>query len=238
MWRSLPRISASLAAASLLYIGGDREVRKVPTPFLTQFRPRMFDYSSRLAVCESVETATKIDEIRKVKYTTPETPSPFAPNGDDYEPVNEQMYIQDFNVSTSKHVLYSTLLDDSRIKRYEVYKHRHNEEIFCVIDFGESLVGWPDIVHGGISALLIDNSFGWLLFAYHKPMSVTANLNLNYRSPVRSNSTSILRVKIDHVDGRKLHMTGTLEEAGTGRMQVEAKSLFIIATKKTKQEGY
>lgn len=192
--------------------------------------------TNMFARCDAGETVSAAPST--TKFTAPTTPSPFAPNSEDYERVDEQMYINDFNVSLSNHVLYSCLLDDNRIKRYEVYKHKHHEEILCIVDFGEAVVGWPQIVHGGISALLIDNTFGWLLFAYHKPMSVTANLHLDYRSPVRSNSTSILRVKIDHAEGRKLHMTGSLTEAGTGRVQVEAKSLFIIAGKKTKQEGY
>lgn len=197
---------------------------------------RSFTLNSMVARCDGGASSPAAQS--KPKFTTPTTPSPYAPNSDDYERVNEQMYINDFNVSLSNHVLYSCLLDDNRIKRYEVYKHKHHEEILCIVDFGEEVVGWPEIVHGGISALLIDNTFGWLLFAYHKPMSVTANLHLDYRSPVRSNSSSILRVKIDHVEGRKLHMTGSLTEASSGRVQVEAKSLFIIAGKKTKQEGY
>lgn len=194
------------------------------------------------ASCEPAATAvaTKMDVATNTSRSgaSVQPVSPYVPNLEEYEAINEQTYIKDFNVSLTNHVLYSCLLDDRRIKRYEVYKHKHHEEIYCIVDFGEEVVGWPTIVHGGISALLIDNTFGWLLFAYNKPMSVTANLHLDYRHPVRSNSTSILRVKIDHTDGRKLHMTGSLTEAHTGRVQVEAKSLFIMATKKTKQEGY
>lgn len=225
--RGMGKWTTKVVAASTLMYQATPNIEKDHRPFA---------FSNVVARCDAGESSPATPS--KPNFTAPTTSSPYAPSSDDYERVNEQMYINDFNVSLSNHVLYSCLLDDNRIKRYEVYKHKHHEEILCIVDFGEAVVGWPEIVHGGISALLIDNTFGWLLFAYHKPMSVTANLHLDYRSPVRSNSTSILRVKIDHAEGRKLHMTGSLIEASSGRVQVEAKSLFIIAGKKTKQEGY
>lgn len=58
-------------------------------------------------------------------------------------------------------------------------------------------------------------------------MSYTANLSIDYRSPIYSNSTSILRVKTQKQEGKKLFVSGTIVEATTGRLQVEASSLFI-----------
>lgn len=86
---------------------------------------------------------------------------------------------------------------------------------------------WIFLLTVGISAFLLDNTFGWILFAYAKPLSYTANLSINYRSPIYSNSTSILRVRTEKQEGKKLFMSGTIVEAETGRLQVEASSLFI-----------
>jgi hypothetical protein len=53
------------------------------------------------------------------------------------------------------HVLYSSLLGESKVECYEIYKPKkvkddaQKEEIVAIIAFGDKLNGWPDIVHGG-----------------------------------------------------------------------------------------
>jgi acyl-coenzyme A thioesterase PaaI-like protein len=126
-----------------------------------------------------------------------------------------------------QHVLYSSLLGNKRIEEYHLYKHTNEEELYCILQFGDHINGWPEIVHGGVSALLLDNTFGYLLFLYHKGTAVTANLTINYKSPILANSTSILRVKIEKIDGRKMYLKGIIKNAETKQIQVEATSLFI-----------
>lgn len=48
-----------------------------------------------------------------------------------------------------------------------------------------------------------------------------------HRSPVRENSYCILRAGIDNIDGRKLRMKASLEDALTKKVQVESTTLFI-----------
>ena len=50
-----------------------------------------------------------------------------------------------------------------------------------MIKFGGSVNGYLGVVHGGITAAVFDNSFGWLLMACNLPVSFTANINVNYR---------------------------------------------------------
>ena len=64
---------------------------------------------------------------------------------------------------------------------YEIYKSRTSNELFCLIKFGGSVNGYLGVVHGGITAAVFDNSFGWLLMACNLPVSFTANINVNYR---------------------------------------------------------
>jgi len=107
-------------------------------------------------------------------------------------------------------------------------------------------------VFTGISALVIDNSYGMLFMSQNLPPAFTANLDINYRcehisnscdscqltyffesvrlcfrSPVKENSYCILRAKIHSVEGRKLRMNATLEDAVTNKVQVESTTLFI-----------
>ena len=59
---------------------------------------------------------------------------------------------------------------------------------------------------------------------------VTANLTVDYRSPLRTNTTFIVRVSDIELIGRKLRMKARVERAEDGKLIAEAKSLFIRAT--------
>lgn len=79
------------------------------------------------------------------------------------------------------HALHDTLAGHRKIEIYEVYKNQATKDIYCIVKFGDSIVGHRGVVHGGITALLLDNTFGWVMFAKGMPVGVTANLNVNYR---------------------------------------------------------
>jgi hypothetical protein len=139
-----------------------------------------------------------------------------------------------------------------QIEFYEIYQNNETRDLRCVIKFGSSLNGHPGIVHGGITALLFDNSFGWLFFARSIPVGVTANLSVNYRAPVSdspmkmtvllhlfsrlvissctfqvmASTYAILSAKVDRIEGRKLFFSATLD-SDSGVRLADATSLFI-----------
>lgn len=64
--------------------------------------------------------------------------------------------------------------------------------------------GFFNVLHGGIQATLIDEIASWIVFARMKTAGVTAELNVKYRKPVRTDSGEIwLRAGITDVT-RKL----------------------------------
>ena len=92
---------------------------------------------------------------------------------------------------------HDTLSGESKIEKYEIYQKKEGNEIACVIQIGDKLNGGhPGTVHGGIIGSAFDNSFGWLFLTLGVPPAFIANLNINFRAPVLSNSTSLLRAKI------------------------------------------
>jgi hypothetical protein len=76
---------------------------------------------------------------------------------------------------------HGTLRGDDMIEAYEIYAHRDTGDIICLVAFGNALNGHAGIVHGGITALAFDNSFGWVFLAKKLDPAFTANLNINYR---------------------------------------------------------
>ena len=77
--------------------------------------------------------------------------------------------------------VHDTLNGLGLIEDYRVYRKEDHDEISCIVRFGDRLNGHPGIVHGGIIATALDNTFGWLFTALKYPPSFTANLSLNFR---------------------------------------------------------
>lgn len=47
------------------------------------------------------------------------------------------------------------------------------------------------------------------------------------RSPIKENSYCVLRAEVQSVEGRKLRMKASIEDAATKKIQVESTTLFI-----------
>jgi len=146
---------------------------------------------------------------------------------DEYERIDDVLSKQEkFKGFLANHALHDTLAGKDKVEKYEIYKKKQGEEILAVVVFGKALNGHPKVVHGGITALVFDNSFGWLFLCLEKPLAVTANLSINYRSPLAANTTCVLKAKIDRIEGRKMFMSAILEDT-KGKLIAESTTLFL-----------
>lgn len=138
-------------------------------------------------------------------------------------------------MTTHKHffknnAMHDTLNGESLVEAYEVYLDKTTGEICCVIRVGNRLNGHNGVVHGGITALAFDNTFGWLLYSLKTEPAFTANLNVNYRKKISENSTLVIRARVTETQNRKLFMSAIMEDAKQN-VVAEATSLFIVAKK-------
>jgi uncharacterized protein (TIGR00369 family) len=90
---------------------------------------------------------------------------------------------------------------------------------------GAQYEGPPGLVHGGVSALLLDQLCGEAASAGGAP-GMTARLTLNYRRPTPLGDLSA-EAWIDRVEGYKTTVRGRLKDAD-GNPTVEAEGLFIL----------
>jgi acyl-coenzyme A thioesterase PaaI-like protein len=109
----------------------------------------------------------------------------------------------------------------------------------AVVQFGRGVDGHPGVVHGGILALVVDDVLG---FAYSVAdpsvdVAVTANLNMNYRSPVPSGSRVLVRAWLLERSDRKLVFSCRVVEEfdrdldgqqGVCQVYCDATSVYVI----------
>jgi 3'-phosphoadenosine 5'-phosphosulfate synthase len=113
-----------------------------------------------------------------------------------------------------------------------VWSERGGKSLVSISYLGANLCGHPGIVHGGLLATLLDEGLARCCFAaLPNKVGMTANLNINYRSPAPADAFVVLRAKTTKVDGRKAWVEGHIETlVGEGEkpvVLVEASALFI-----------
>jgi acyl-coenzyme A thioesterase PaaI-like protein len=113
-----------------------------------------------------------------------------------------------------------------------VWLEKSGKELVSISYLGDALNGHPGIVHGGLLATMLDEGLARCCFpALPNRIGVTANLNIDYRQPVKADTYIVLRATTVKVEGRKAWVEGRLETLPEGDEEpvvlVEAKALFI-----------
>lgn len=85
--------------------------------------------------------------------------------------------------------------------------------------------GAPGFAHGGFVALLLDEAFGMTILV-REFSAVTARLEVDYRLPVRIGQRVLAEARLDHADGRKLSLSGSVR-GEDGTVLAQATGLFI-----------
>jgi acyl-coenzyme A thioesterase PaaI-like protein len=96
---------------------------------------------------------------------------------------------------------------------------------------GAAYEGPPSYVHGGMSALLMDQVLGTAA-AVAGLWGMTAHLELDYRGPLPLGKRLVLRGRVAENDGRKSLIVGTIAlAAAPDQALVEARGLFVMPRK-------
>ncbi|XP_045064301.1 uncharacterized protein LOC121542346 [Coregonus clupeaformis] len=99
----------------------------------------------------------------------------------------------------------------------------------CVFQAGHLLEGPPGHVHGGAIATMIDTVTGTHATYLSGPV-MTANLNINYRSPIPLCSTVLLNCSLDKKEGLKTFVSCQVTNTDGSKLHTEATGLFLSIT--------
>lgn len=112
------------------------------------------------------------------------------------------------------------------------WTEKGGKSLVSISYLGANLCGHPGIVHGGFLATMLDEGLARCCFgALPNKIGMTANLNINYRSPAPAETFVVLRATTTKVEGRKAWVEGRIEtlvgEGETPRVLADATALFI-----------
>jgi acyl-coenzyme A thioesterase PaaI-like protein len=105
---------------------------------------------------------------------------------------------------------------------------REGDGVVGYATLGVAYEGPPSFVHGGMSALLMDQLLGSAAAAAGV-WGMTAHLALDYRGPLPLETRVVLRAGVAETSGRKSVITGTIALADApDRILVEARGVFVM----------
>ena len=104
--------------------------------------------------------------------------------------------------------------------------HWDGERVTGTATFGAPYVGPPDMVHGGIIALLFDDLLGSANVCEGLG-GFTGTLTVRYEAPTPLHAELELEARVQRTEGRKIITTGTITHGG--RLTARAEGVFIRA---------
>jgi len=85
--------------------------------------------------------------------------------------------------------------------------------------------GFPQLMHGGLIALVLDEAMGWAMYA-DGVFAVTARMETRFRRPVGLTAELTARSTITRRRGRRIELEATLADPA-GTLLVDASALFL-----------
>lgn len=113
-----------------------------------------------------------------------------------------------------------------------VFSEDGGKSLVSISYLGADVCGHPGVVHGGLLATMLDEGLARCCFAaLPHNIGMTANLNINYRSPAPADAYVVLKAVTTNVEGRKAWVEGRIEtladDGESPRVLAEATALFV-----------
>ena len=116
----------------------------------------------------------------------------------------------DYNLLVSK-PYHDSLMSDLEMSHDDRLKLNQNAKIHVTFNPNSKLQGHEGVLHGGLTATLLDNVAGCLAFlACDLTPAVTAYLNINYQKPMSVDQDYVAVIEVDKIDGRKVYIKGQI----------------------------
>jgi acyl-coenzyme A thioesterase PaaI-like protein len=128
----------------------------------------------------------------------------------------------------SAHLTHTSLSTPTTIPVPPIVFSSSGGRIWVFYKLGPALAGHHKVVHGGLSATLLDEVMAVAAFPLVESRSLaTAELTVMYKKPLPTESCVLVKGEQVKREGRKVWMEGSIEDAVGGKVFVEARALYI-----------
>ncbi|KAK9868238.1 hypothetical protein WJX84_002908 [Apatococcus fuscideae] len=103
-----------------------------------------------------------------------------------------------------------------------------------IVTLGSNICGHPKICHGGLTAAVIDETIGGLIYVLKREGELppgpafTVHLEVDYKAPVPASTVVICTASLDKVERRKIFVTAKVENQPGGLLYAEGEALFVV----------
>lgn len=131
--------------------------------------------------------------------------------------------------------LFTTLLKVGMLDDLVCLYHRPSQVVHSLVALGPDICGHGGIVHGGMSATVMDETLGALAYSLKREgilgegPAFTAHLHVDYKKPLPAPTKLICTAKAESIEGRKLWATAQIQDRPGGTVYVTGKALFLTS---------
>jgi acyl-coenzyme A thioesterase PaaI-like protein len=105
-------------------------------------------------------------------------------------------------------------------------------EIRRFYTFGSGMNAHPDLLHGGVIATILDSTLGNVIGLAHPEIGTffTVKLEVNYKKPITTPGTIMVRARLVKMDGRKVFVEGWVE-GSEGEIHAKGDGMWLRVKK-------
>eukprot|EP00873_Tetraselmis_striata_P045137 jgi/Tetstr1/465401/TSEL_010085.t1 len=129
--------------------------------------------------------------------------------------------------------LFTNLLRNELVKDIHCFFDPEQQQFHSVVRIGSDCCGHPTIVHGGLTAAIMDEAFGGLIFCMKRWKMLgpgppfTVKLEVNYHKPLKANTMVVCSTALESEEGRKVWMTANVVDSKTKQVYASGRALFV-----------
>ncbi|XP_032320149.1 acyl-coenzyme A thioesterase THEM4 isoform X2 [Camelus ferus] len=110
---------------------------------------------------------------------------------------------------------------------YAMFYNEDEKRTVCLFQGGPYLEGPPGFLHGGALATMIDTTLGVCTISC-MGLFMTANLNINFKSPIPLCSVVVISSQLDKVEGRKVFVSCNVRSVDEKTLHSDATDPVLV----------
>ncbi|GLI68036.1 hypothetical protein VaNZ11_012359 [Volvox africanus] len=129
--------------------------------------------------------------------------------------------------------LFETMVASGQIKELRCFYDTRRRIFYSVAELGKEVCGFPQTVHGGLTAALVDETAGGLAVALwragdlgFRPPAYTARLEVDYKRKIPNGQIILISTEVEQLADRKVWLRAKVTN-GKGTVYATGRALFV-----------